>query len=264
MEQAAHLNNWQRVAHRRLSDGFVAVASLLSRITEPIAISAEQPCWSMLPTAADAAVTTQLTLDVHFGGEPLRVHLDIGALQLAVGRLVSTETFAKLDRRLQLAILATTLRQPLEAIGNRFGVTVQLSQVSDPPPGLQARAPANCWTFEVYEPKQHAACKLLVEFLSPLPTPARVELASAASRRRSLDQVPASASLELGRTSLPLAECRGLEPGDVLMLDECYFADNRLRVNVCDALTWQGRVAHSNPAVAEPIVQQQAAKDASA
>ena len=263
MEQAARPNDWQRVAYLRLSDGFVAAAKLLSRITEPVALGAEPPCWSVLPTAADATAPIQLAVEFHFGGEPLRAHLNAGALQLALGGLVSRETFAKLDRRLQLALLATTLRQPLEAIGNRLGVTVQLSQVLDPPPDPQPGAPANCWAFEVYDPQQQAACKLLVEFLGQLPNPAQAALASAAARRRSLDQVPVSASLELGRTALPLAECRGLEPGDVIMLDECYLADNRLRVNVGDALSWQGCVARPDPAVAASIAQQQTAAEAS-
>ncbi len=257
MEKAARPNSWKKLVHRRLSDGFVAASALLSRIAEPIAIGAEPPCWSMLPIFADAATPAQLALDVHFGGEPLRVHLDASALQAAIGGLTSIETFATFDRRLQLALLTTTLRQPLEAIGNWFGVTAQLSQVVVPPPDPQHRVPANCWTFEVYDTSHHAACKLLVEFLGPLPTPVRAALESAATRRRCLDQVPISASLELGRTSLSLAQCRELEPGDVVMLDECHLADNHLRVNVCDALTWQGRITPSNAVVAEPVLQRQ-------
>ena len=84
---------------------------------------------------------------------------------------------------------------------------------------------------------------VLVDLASPLPESVVGRLAaSPAGRTRDLEGLPVPVTFELGAASLSSVELRSLEPGDIVLLDQCHAAEGRVRVNICDRLFLMGEL----------------------
>lgn len=247
--------DWQRIEIPSLSDAFVRASNGLAKVAAPIGLDAG---WSVLPIPENGGAAIGLTLDLDFGGSLLRAHLNPGSLELALGGLMSRQAFEALEGELQMAVLEAALERPLAILGRRFDAAIRLLDFRAGGEGLEAgdarmRRLGNCWTFEVRDSSHQAQCAVPVEFLNSLPASASAALASAESRRRSFDHLPFPVRFEVGHTSLSVAECRNLEIGDVLLLDECHLTDDGLLIDVCGTLVWQGRLERLNLAVQEAV-----------
>lgn len=255
--------DWQRVACPQLSDSFVALSNALSKLDQPVALCDAEPGWRILPSMATDNAPVRLSLDVDLAGSLMRAHLGASALETALNGLIPVDAFESLDRELQLAVLNASLEEPFALLGAWVGAEMRLLEIHAPtqaaggvadnhtggstataPPGgaPQARTRDSCWALAVSGPGNGSKCTILMEFLSPPPESLNAALASPLQRRRDLDHLSFPVCLELGSTALPMADCRNLESGDILLLDEFHAADGGLRINVGNASIWQGQL----------------------
>ena len=161
--------------------------------------------------------------------------------------------FATLDDDLKLAVLETALAAPLGALTALLGAEVVLQGiVGDRADGAGAAspqldgdeaAPFGGLLFEVRRPPAVVRCAVLVDLASPLPESVIERLAaSPAGRTRDLESLPVPVTFEVGAASLSSVELRSLEPGDIVLLDQCHAAEGRVRVNICNRLFLMGEL----------------------
>ena len=133
--------------------------------------------------------TPALLLEVAVGGSPVRIRLNEGAVEEALGGSMPAPAFAALDDDLKLAVLETTLAEPRGALRTLFGAEVVLRNLDSGPAeagGSSSQAwvagagALNCLLFEVRVPADVVRCRVLVELLSPLPDSVLAKLASSA------------------------------------------------------------------------------------
>ena len=199
---------------------------------------------------ASGAYDTRLTLAVAIGGSPVRVRLNQGAVEAALGPLIAESAFSTLDDDLKLAVLETALDEALAVLRALLGAEVVLKGLDADPAGIGQRLnPGNAnggvsldsLVCEVRVPAEVVRCSVLVELLSPLPDSLLAKLATgAAPRRKGLDGLPVPVTVELGSASLSAAEFDSLAPGDIVLFDRCHILEGRLegrvRINVCDSV----------------------------
>ena len=237
--------NGQRISYRRMTGELVdSVNALLAN--GKLRVSREgEPQYSIVPAPVRGAYEACLSLRVRLGGSPLRVHLDAGAAEVALDGLIPPPSFAALDDDLKMAVLETALAEPLAALTGLLHAEVVLDSIETEPsdgggtPGNPCRsgaAPPRL-LFEVRTPGDVVRCTVLVDLLAPLPAGVVEALeASPGPRTRDYGGLPVPVSFELGAASLSAAEFRSLEPGDIVLFDDCYITDDRVRVNVCDSV----------------------------
>ena len=236
----------QRISYPGLAGELVdSINALLSAGELRFAGDRGSAC-SIVPFHACEAYDTRLTLAVAVGGSPLRVRLNRSALQAALGPLVSGSTFAALDDDLQLAVLETALDEPLGALSELSGADVVLESLDSGRCGKSdssqqgngaGDAALNSLIFEVRVPADTVRCRVLVELLSPLPAPLLAKLATApVSPGCGFGGLPVPVTVELGKASLSAAEIGCLEPGDIVLFDQCHILEGRVRINICDSI----------------------------
>ena len=200
---------------------------------------------SVVPTIAPDGYDAWLTLSFTVGGSPVRVRLNRAAVDCALGGLVDAPAFATLDDDLKLAVLETALDAPLGALTAWLRADVVLEGIAGERmdaagaasrrPDGDAAAPFGGLLFEARRPPEVVCCAVLVDLVSPLPASVVERLVeSPAVRTRDLEGLPVPVTFELGAASLSPAEFRSLEPGDIVLFDQCHVVEGRLRVNICD------------------------------
>ena len=235
----------QRISYPGLAGELVdSVNALLSAGELRFAGDGASAC-SIAPFHACEDYETSLTLGVAVGGSPLRVRLNRPAVEAALGPLLSASDFAALDDDLKLAVLETALDEPLGALRELSGADVVLESLDSDPAGKSdapnqgdsaGDAAVNSLVFEVRVPADVVRCRVQVELLSALPASVLAKLASVPnSGAHGLGGLPVPVTFELGEGSLSAAEISSLEPGDIVLFDQCHILEGRVRVNVCDS-----------------------------
>ena len=209
------------------------------------------PC-SVVPTIATGGFDACLTLSFAVGGSSVRVHLNRAAADCALGDLIDVSAFVALDDDLKLAVLETALAAPLGALSASLGAEVVLQGIAEDRTAagaashrLDEHEPASFGSlrFEVRHPPEVVRCAVLVDLAAPLPESVLEGLLeSSAGRGCEPGGLPVPVTLELGAASLSFGELRSLEPGDIVLFDQCYVVDGRLRVNISDRIFFMGEL----------------------
>ena len=241
----------QRISYPKLAGRVVDSINALISAGE-LLVPGEGDPFSVVPAVARGGYDACLMLSFTVGGSPVRAHLDPAAVDCALGGLIDASAFATLDDDLKLAVLETALAVPLGALTALLGAEVVLEGiVGDRTDGAGAASPRLDGdeaapfglVFEARRPPEVVRCAVLVDLASPLPESVVERLAaSPAGRARDLGDLPVPVSFELGAASLSSAELRSLEPGDIVLFDQCHAAEGRLRVNICDRLFLMGEL----------------------
>lgn len=248
--------NGKRIAYPRVAGELVdSVNALSSCDALPIPSRGEPRC-SVRPVPPDGRYRSRLTLVVTVGGCPVRLHLDGGAVEAAVGELIAVESFEALDPELKMAVLEYVLAAPLRALGEALDARVALEgvlpegsgAVGDGMRGLEA-APCGL-LVAVHGPQDEVRCTVMVELDAPLPESVQATLARCRPSR-DFGEVPVRVTFEAGCASVAQADLRDLAPGDIVLFDHCYVADDRLRVNVSGSGFLMGRLAGRRVTVEE-------------
>lgn len=241
----------QRISYPKLAGGLVDSINAVIAAGEFL-VPAEGGTCSAVPVIAPGAYDAGLTLSFAVGGSSIRAHFNAAAVDCALGGLIDVSAFASLDDDLKLAVLETALAAPLGALTAWLRAEVVLegivadrmdaSAASRRLDGDEA-APFGGLLFEVRRPPEVVRCAVLVDLVSPLPESVVARLVeSPAGRTRDLGGLPVPVTFELGAASLSPAEFRSLEPGDIILFDQCHVLEGRLRVNICDRISLMGKL----------------------
>ena len=166
--------------------------------------------------------------------------------------LISRQAFEALDDDLKLAILESALAGPLDALAKHLQTPITLNSMTAgtdadergaAAPGGNAGTSPNRLLLDILRRADSARFAVEVELRSALPESVRSLLKEAtADQRRKFSQLPASVTFELGAASISADNFRSLEPGDVILFDQCYIGESRMRINVCNRFFQQGEV----------------------
>lgn len=242
--------NAQRISYPRLAGELVdSINALLSSGGFQAPGDGAAVC-AIRTLPAPGAYASRLMLHADVGGSPVRVHLNAGAVEVALQGLIGRAPFAALDDDLKLAVLETALAEPLATLTELLGAQVVLQGIaaehlegdgSAGLPGNTEPCAPHSLLFEVCQPVEVVGCTVLVDVLAPLPASVLAKVAaSAVAPARVFGGLPMPVVFELGTTSLSAAELRSLEPGDIVLFDQCHIVDGRVRVNICDSVTQVG------------------------
>ena len=241
----------QRIPYPKLAGSLVDSINAVIASGEFLVRSEGAPC-SVVPATAPGGYDACLTLAFTVGGSSLRAHLNPAAVDCALGGLIDVSAFATLDDDLKLAVLETALAAPLTALTALLRAEVVLESIlgDQMDAGAASRrldgdeaAPFGGLLFEVRCPPEVVRCAVLVDLVSPLPKSViQCLVESPAGRARDLGGLPVRVTFELGAASLSSIEFRSLEPGDIVLFDQCHVAEGRLRVNICDRIFLMGEL----------------------
>ena len=242
----------QRILYPKLAPSVVNSVNAVI-VAGEFEVSGEGGPFSFAPVVAPGGYDACLTLSFAVGGSPVRAHFNPAALDFVLGGLIDAAAFATLDDDLKLAVLETGLAAPLGALTALLGAEVVLAGiVGDPADAARAASPGldgdealpfHGLLFEVRRPPEVVRCAVLVDFFSPLPELVVERLAgSPTARTRDLEGLPIPVTFELGAASLSQVELRSLEPGDIVLFDQCHAGEGRLRVNICDRFFLMGEL----------------------
>ena len=241
----------QRIPYPKLAGSVVDSINAVIAAGEFLVPGEDGP-FSVAPAIASGGYDACLTLSFAVGGSPVHVYLNRTAVDCALGGLIDVSAFATLDDDLKLAVLETALAAPLGALTAllRAEVVLEGIVVDRMAAGAASRrldgneaATFNGVLFEVRRPHEVVRCAVLVDLVSPLPESVTESLVeSPAGRIRDLGGLPVPVTFELGAASLSSAEFRSLEPGDIVLFDQCHAAEGRLRVNICDRFFLMGEL----------------------
>lgn len=241
----------QRIPYPKLAGNVVDSINAVIAAGE-LLVPGEGGPFSVVPAIAPDGYDTWLTLSFAVGGSPVRAHLNPAAVECALGDLIDASAFATLDDDLSLAVLETALAAPLGALTALLHAEVVLEGIVGDrmDAGAASRrldgdeaAPLAGLLIEVRRPPGVVRCAVLVDLVSPLPASVVEYLVeSPAGRTRDLEGLPVPVTFELGAASLSPAEFRSLEPGDIVLFDQCHAAEGRLRVNICNRFFLMGEL----------------------
>ena len=233
----------QRILYPKLSGAVVDSVNAVIAAGEFL-VPGEGGTISVVPSIAAGGYDACLTLSFTVGGSAVRVHLNHAAIDSALAGLLDASAFATLDADLKLAVLETALAAPLGALATLLGAEVVLEGVvrDKMDPGAASRrldgeetAPFGGLLLVANRPPEVVRFAVLVDIVSPLPPPVLERLVgSPAARTRDLGGLPVPVTFELGTALLSSTDLRSLEPGDIVLFDQCHVVEGRLRVNVCD------------------------------
>ena len=241
----------QRILYPKLAGSVVASINAVVVRGEFLVPSQGGPC-SVVPSVAPGGYDACLTLALTVGGSAVHAHLNPAAVDCALGGMIDVSAFATLDDDLKLAVLETSLDAPLRALTALLRAEVVLEGIvgdrmdagaASPRLDGDEAVPFDGLLFEVRLPPEVVRCAVLVDLVSPLPeSVVECLVESPAGRPRDLGGLPVPVTFELGAASLSSVEFRSLEPGDIILFDQCYAAGGRLRVNICDSIFFIGEL----------------------
>ena len=241
----------QRIPYPRLAGRVVDSINAVI-VAGELLVPGEGGSFSVVPAIAPGGYDACLTLSFAVGGAPVRVHFNPAAVDCALGGLIDASAFATLDDDLKLAVLETALDAPLGALTASLRAEVVLEGIVRDRMDADAAsrrldgdeaAPLDGLLFEARRPPEVVRCAVLVDLVSPLPASVVEHLVeSPAGRTRDLEGLPVPVTFELGAASLSPVELRSLEPGDIVLFDQCHVSQGRLRVNVCGRLFLMGEL----------------------
>ena len=244
----------QRIPYPRLAGRVVESINAVIAAGE-LLVPGEGGPFSVVPGIAPDAYDARLTLSFTVGGAPVRVHFNPAAVDCALGGMIDASAFATLDDDLKLAVLEAALDAPLGALTALLGAEVVLEGIVRGRTGAGASsrrldedgaAPLDDFDgllFEARRPPEVVRCAVLVDLVSPLPASLVERLvASPGGRTGDLEGLPVPVTFELGAASLSPAELRSLEPGDIVLFDQCHVVEGRLRVNICNRFFLTGEL----------------------
>ena len=241
----------QRIPYPKLAGSVVDSINAVMVAGELLVPGEGGPC-SVVPVVARGGYDACLTLSFAVGGSPVRAYLNPAAVDCVLGDMIDVSAFATLDDDLKLAVLETALAAPLGAltawlraevvlegiVGDRLDTGAASRRLDG-----DAAAPFGGLLFELRRPPEVVRCAVLVDLISPLPESVVARLVeSPAGRTRDLGGLPVPVTFELGAASLSPVEFRSLEPGDIVLLDQCHVVEGRLRVNICDRFFLMGEL----------------------
>ena len=237
--------NWRPVSYPNLSGNVVeTINALLSRDC-PIEITNGEAKYSILPFAAPDSCASYISIRIEAGGATLDVHLSRGTLDAVLMDLLSLQAFEALDEDLQFTVLETALAEPIGVVARALRTPVILTAIlairhTDPTaqvPNSSGDAPRNLpqrLLFEIRLDSDTSLFVVEVDINAGLPESAGMVLNdSTAVRRRDFSGLPAPVVFELGSAALSAADLVRLEPGDIVLFDECYVDGGKPRISVC-------------------------------
>ena len=241
----------QRIPYPKIDRGLVGSINAVVACGE-FRFPGEGSSCSVLPSISRGRYDACLVLRFSVGGSTARVRLNPAAVDCLLGDLIAGSDFAALDDDLQLAVLETALAAPLGALTALLRADVVLVSIagSRVVAGTESErldgdgaASVGSLHFEVRQPPEVVRCAILVDLDSPLPESVVEYLAeSPTGRDRDVGGLPVPVRFELGAASLSSVEFRSLEPGDIILLDQCFVEEGRLRINICDRVFRMGEL----------------------
>ena len=241
----------QRILYPKLTGAVVDSINAVIAAGE-LLVPGEGGTFSVVPGIAAGGYDACLTLSFTVGGSAVRAHLNHAAIDSALAGLLDAPTFSTLDDDLKLAVLETALAAPLGALSTSLSAEVVLEGVvhderdagaaSRRPDGEEA-LPLGGLLLVARRPPEVVRFSVLVDIVSPLP-PSVVErlVGSPAARTRDLGDLPVPVTFELGTALLSSTDFQSLEPGDIVLFDQCHVVEGRLRVNICDRQFLTGKL----------------------
>ena len=247
--------NWRPISYPRLSVNAIATINALLSRDRPIEMANGDASYSIRPCAVRERFNTCMSLRIEVGGAAIDVHLSPATLEAVLTDLLSRQAFEELDNDFQFAVLETALADPLDTLSRYLQTPVTLTATT----GIGGTGPdtdePGC---PVKEPPQHTAQPAVrdppaigcIPFRGagrPRRRLARVGLADSRRRFRQAPArlrrpAPAPVVFELGRAVLPASDAQGLEPGDIVLFDESYVDDGKLRISIGDRIIHQGEI----------------------
>ena len=241
----------ERLAYPKVPGDLVGSINAVSRTGLRIPADGE-PGFSVSP-APNVAYQTCLTLGVTVGGSRARLHLDAAAVDAVVGGFIAADAFTALDSELQLAVLETAMASPLARLGETLRSEVVVQAIRTAPAEADSggtpdsdssggqRPSAGSLLLEVHGIRDTVYCTVLLDIDAPLPDAVTTAL-GVGRRRWDCSHLPVRVTFEAGCASVAAREFMMLEPGDIVLFDQCYVADDRVRVNICDTEFRVGRL----------------------
>ncbi|MCY3622482.1 MAG: FliM/FliN family flagellar motor switch protein [Gammaproteobacteria bacterium] len=235
----------RRLAYPQLAESLVASVNALASRTETAVLGG---AWTVRPRLRVDDYDASLTLGISIGGSRQRARLDAAALETLLGGLVAAPVFKSLDKELQAAVLEGALAGPLAVLRQWLDAEVVLEDVLAADAVAGASGPAFALLFDICE-SGGVRCSVVLELSSPLPA-ATVETLARGTSRRDCGVVPIPVTFEFGTAEVSAADLECLSPGDIVLFDRCYLADEVLRVNVAGRVFRRGAVAYGGVTIA--------------
>lgn len=234
-----------RLAYPQLAEALVGSVNAFASGAETAVLRGGGGAWTVRARLPIEAYEPSLTLSLCIGGGRQRVRLDATAVETLLGGLVAAPVFKALDKDLQAAVLEAAMAGPLVALKQWLDAEVLLEDVLAADAGADAVAggPAVELLFDIGDPAGGVRCSVLLELSSPLPA-ATMETLAAGALRRDCGDVPVPVTFELGSAELSAADLGSLSPGDIVLFDRCYVADEMLRVNIAGCAFRMATLAH--------------------
>ena len=247
--------NWLPISYPKLSRNVVDTINMLISRTQPIELQNGDVAYSIRPLALRERINACTSLHVEAGGVHIGVHLSPATIEALLMDLLSRQAFEALDDDLQLTVLETALAEPLRTLARHLQTPVSLTGIAgaaDPsgPGGVPLVSPHSL-LFEIRRLSDERLFIVQIDLDAGLPDSALSVLQhSTVHRRRDLSSLPAPVVFECGSASLSISELRSLEPGDIVLFDQCYIDGGQLRINVSDRVFLRGAVRGFELAVA--------------
>ena len=178
-----------------------------------------------------------MVLDCKLGDSSFAVYVTEDALAGLLDDVMTAETLQSLDEPWRLTLIEAALTPLVDALQDQMGLALRLVQArpaEEPPPidslrfNIRSAGSAGLersWSFSIALANDVPA--EVLEYLQQV----------GAQAVRDISWLPLPVTLEVGRTSLPLAVVESLSIGDIIMLCDAYLVENCLRVNVSDQLS---------------------------
>ena len=175
------------------------------------------------------------------------VHLSPATLDAILVDLLPRQAFEALDDDLQITVLEIALAEPLKTLTRFLQAPVSLTGIASNgelsgPADVRHVSPHSL-RFEIRRKSDESLFGVQVDIDAGLPAAACTALREAAVHcRRDLSHLPAPVVFEYGTASLSMSELSSLEPGDIVLFDECYIDGGQLRINISDRTFLRGAV----------------------
>ena len=239
--------NWLPILYPKLSGNVVDTINMLIARAQPFELQNGDVAYSIRPLSFRERCDSCISLCVEAGGVPIGVHLSPATLEAVLMDLLSRQAFEALDDDLRLAVLEIALAEPLSTLSRYLQTPLTLTgfaAVGEPPsPVCVPYIAPHSLLFEIRRKSDESLFVVQVDLNAGLPEPARSVLHDTpVYRTRDLGSLPAPVVFEFGTASLSMSEIRSLEPGDIILFDECFIDGGQLRINVGDRMFHSGTV----------------------